>query len=223
MIGKRHLSWLAFAVVLAARSSAVPPTPVPLPAPVREGRLSVESALSARRSVREFRRDALTLAEVAQILWAAQGLRSAEGGRTAPSAGALYPLEVYAVIGDVKDLVAGVYRYRPQDHTLLLVTEGDRRAGVVDAALAQDWIADAPVVVVIAAVYQRTTRKYGQRGQRYVHMEVGHAGENLCLQAVALKLGTTIVGAFNDDALQKLLALPEDERPLSIIPVGRPK
>ncbi|MDD2764097.1 MAG: SagB/ThcOx family dehydrogenase [Opitutaceae bacterium] len=223
MINKHRLLLSVFAVVLAVRSHAVPPTIPTLPAPVRDGRLTVETALSARRSVREFRHEALTLTHISQLLWATQGISGAEGGRTAPSAGALYPLEVYAVIGRVENLAPGVYRYRPQDHALEYVAGGDRRAGVAAAALGQGWIQEAPLVVVIAAVYSRTTRKYGQRGHRYVHMEAGGAGENLCLQAVALQLGTTVVGAFDDAALQKLLHLPQDEQPLVLIPVGKPR
>lgn len=223
MIAKRRLSPLAFAIIVAVRSNAVPPPTLTLPAPVRDGRLPVETALSERRSVREFRNEPLPLADVSQLLWAAQGVNRPDGGRTAPSAGALYPLEVYAVVGRVENLAPGVYRYRPQNHTLALVVDGDKRAGVAAVALGQSWVQEAPLVVVIAAVYERTTRKYGQRGQRYVHMEAGHAGENLCLQAVALKLGTTVVGAFDDAALQKLLNLPLDEQPLALIPVGRPK
>ena len=223
MIAKRRLSLLAFAVVVAVRSNAVPPPTLTLPAPVRDGRLPVETALSERRSVREFRNEPLPLTDVSQLLWAAQGANSPDGRRTAPSAGALYPLEVYAVVGRVENLAPGVYRYRPQNHTLALVADGDKRAGVAAVALGQSWIQEAPLVVVIAAVYERTTQKYGQRGQRYVHMEAGHAGENLCLQAVALKLGTTVVGAFDDTALQKLLHLPLEEQPLALIPVGRSK
>ncbi len=223
MIKRRRLLLLAFAVVMAAGSNTVPPTITTLPAPARDGSLSVETALRERRSLREFRNEPLSLRDLSQLMWATQGISNPEGGRTAPSAGALYPLEVYAVIGRVENLAPGVYRYRPRDHALAQVSSGDRRAGVAAAALEQSWIQEAPVVVVIAAVYGRTTRKYGLRGHRYVHIEAGHAGENLCLQAVALKLGATVVGAFDDAALQTLLNLPREEQPLALIPVGRPR
>jgi SagB-type dehydrogenase family enzyme len=195
----------------------------PLPAPVRDGPLPVETALAERRSVREFRDEMLPIADLAQLLWAAQGIRNPEGFRTAPSAGALYPLEVYAVVGRVENLAPGVYRYRPSDHSLVRVADGDRRARVAEAALKQTWMQGAPLIVVLAAVFDRTTHKYGPRGMRYVHMEAGHAGENLCLQAVARKLGTTVVGAFDDAALQAALNLPPEEQPLALIPVGRPR
>ncbi len=194
-----------------------------LPAPVRDGRLPVETALADRRSVREFRDEPLTLANLAQLLWAVQGIRHPEGYRTAPSAGALYPLETYAVLGRVEHLGPGIYHYRPQDHTLTRLADGDLRPLVAAAAVGQSWIREAPMIVVIAAVYERSTDKYGLRGHRYVHMEAGQAGANLCLQAVALGLGATFVGAFDDRALQGLLDLPEAEQPLAVIPVGRPK
>ena len=136
------------------------------------------------------------------------------------SAGALYPLELHLVAGDVEGLQAGSYRYNPKHHTLKAETLGDLRSALAQAALNQDWIAQAPVIVVVGAVYSRTTRKYGRRGARYVHMEVGHATQNLLLQAEAMGLGSATVGAFDDDLLQRLLRLPEDESPLAILPLG---
>ena len=136
---------------------------------------------------------------------AAQGITHSEGLRTAPSAGALYPLEVYLVAGRVATLPAGIYRYDPRRHQLVPTVSGDRRRELTLAALHQSWIADAPAVVVIAAVFRRTSTKYGGRGERYVHIEAGHAAENVCLQAVALGLGTTIVGAFSDAEVKRLL------------------
>lgn len=219
---RRFAFWL-LAAVCVLRSQAAPTMNSPLPAPVRDGPLPVETALAERRSVREFRDEMLPIADLAQLLWAAQGIRNPEGFRTAPSAGALYPLEVYAVVGRVENLAPGVYRYRPSDHSLVRVADGDRRARVAEAALKQTWMQGAPLIVVLAAVFDRTTHKYGPRGMRYVHMEAGHAAENLCLQAVARKLGTTVVGAFDDAALQAALNLPPEEQPLALIPVGRPR
>ena len=194
---------------------------IALPDPIDEGGLSVEAALQKRRSIRDFARSPIALQNLAQLLWAAQGVTPREGFRTAPSAGALYPLELYVVAGDVSSLAPGVYRYRPDQHRLLPVVSGDRRQELAAAALHQTWIADAPVVVVVTAVFGRTKTKYGGRGTRYVHIEAGHAAENLCLQAVSLGLGTTVVGAFSDDGVTRLLGLAE-ERPLLLIPVGHP-
>jgi SagB-type dehydrogenase family enzyme len=196
---------------------------VALPAPKHTGRVAVESALGTRRSVREFAASALSLAELSQLLWAAQGTTTPDGRRTAPSAGALYPLELSVVAGEVTGLPAGVYRYRPDGHHLVPVASGDRRRALAAAALNQDWMRAAPAAVVIAAVYARTERKYGERGARYVHFEAGCAAENLALQAAALGLGTVVVGAFEDREVAAAAALDKDERPLAILPVGRPR
>jgi SagB-type dehydrogenase family enzyme len=192
-----------------------------LSAPRSSGSVSVESALERRRSLREFARVSLGLPELAQLLWAAQGVTSPDGLRTAPSAGALYPLEVYVVAGNVTDLAAGVYRYVPADHGLVRVAPGDRRKALAAAALGQDWLASAPAALVIAAVYERTARKYRTRAERYVHFEAGCAAENVALQAVAMGLGTVVGGAFEDGEVAKAAGLRVDERPLAILPVGR--
>jgi len=157
------------------------------------------------------------------MLWAAQGIIGPEGKRTAPSAGALYPLEALLVAGKEGDLPAGVYRYRPQGHELVCIAEGDRRAKLAAAALEQEWLADAPVTIAIAAVYERTAGKYRQRAERYVHMEVGHAAQNVHLQAAALALGTVVVGAFDDAEVKRILALANNEQPACLMPVGRPR
>ncbi len=156
-----------------------------------------------------------------QSLWSAQGHTHADGFRTAPSAGALYPLEIYVVAGDVADLPAGVYRYQPREHNLVLVQRGDLRAPLASAALGQAWIRSAPAVLAIAGVYQRTARKYGKRGRRYVHIEVGHAAQNVYLQATTRGLATVLVGAFNDTEVQEVLGLPSDHAPLGLMPLGR--
>jgi SagB-type dehydrogenase family enzyme len=195
---------------------------IKLPAPRPDSHTSIEAALLRRRSVREFRREALSLTEVSQLLWATQGITDPEGKRTAPSAGALYPLEVFLVMGEKGPVPTGVYRYRPQGHDLACAGEGDRRMKLARAALDQNWLADAPITIVIAAVYERTVRRYRQRGERYVHMDAGHAAQNLHLQAVALALGTVVVGAFDDAEVKRVLSLAEDEQPLCLMPVGRP-
>ena len=199
-----------------------PAVVIKLPQPREDGKTSVESALRHRRSTRQFRDTPLTLAEVSQLLWAAQGITGAEGRRTAPSAGALYPLEVFVVAGNVEGLSAGVYRYRPGEHDLSLVTDGDRRVKLAAAAQEQIWLKGAPAIIVITGVYERTAARYKERAERYVRIEAGHASQNVQLQAVALDLGTVIVGAFDDDRVKRELGLAADEQPLCLLPVGRP-
>lgn len=194
---------------------------VALPTPIYESQTSVEQALQARRSVRDYAPGALNLAQVGQLLWAAQGVTNAAGHRTAPSAGALYPLEVYLVAGEVEGMAAGVYQYVPGEHELLRIASGDVRRRLAEAALGQIWVKDAPAVLVITAVYERTTVKYGERGVRYVHMEVGHAAQNVYLQAETLDLGTVFVGAFYDEEVSHVLGLGEEEAPLGLMPVGK--
>lgn len=192
-----------------------------LPQPAFSGRRSVETALRLRRSVRDYTGEPLTRAELAQLLWAAQGITGAEGLRTAPSAGALYPLEVYVCVGDVIDLPAGIYRYEPGHHALVIVASGDRRAELCAAALGQPCVEAGAVVIALAADYGRTGARYGKRGIRYVHMEAGHAAQNVYLQAAALELGTVVVGAFDDEVAQRILGMPSREEPLCLMPVGR--
>lgn len=193
---------------------------VNLPPPPAAGAMSLQEALARRRSVREFAPGALTLEELSQLVWAAQGATAPER-RTAPSPGATYPLEAYVVVGEVKSLAAGVYRYRTDMHRLELVADGDIRLPVADAAVGQTWISKAAIVVVIAAVFERTTAHYGKRGEHYVYVEAGHVAQNLLLQATALGLGARPVGAFNDLGVSRLLLLQDGETPLYIIPVGR--
>lgn len=195
--------------------------PVQLVTPRHDGEISVEEALLSRRSVRDYSGEALTLPEVSQLLWAAQGTTDATGFRTAPSAGALYPLEVYVVVGDVTDLGPGVYRYVPGDHHLVFVAANDRRAELAEAAVDQDWVEEAAVNLVVTAVPERTTSQYGDRGIRYVHMEAGHAAQNVYLQAESLGLGLTVIGAFDDDRVREIVAASPEEQPLYVIPVGR--
>ncbi|MBW2039940.1 MAG: SagB/ThcOx family dehydrogenase [Deltaproteobacteria bacterium] len=197
-----------------------------LPRPELKGSLSLEEALTIRRTVRSFTPKALTLSQLSQLLWAAYGISDAQQGKkTAPSAGALYPLDIYIVVGEegVEGLGSGVYHYLPTRHVLEIIASGDRRKEVAHASLWQMWMAEAPVMVTITAEYKRTTVKYRERGVRYVHMEVGHAGENLFLQCVALGLRAGIVGAFNDDEVADALGVPPHHEPLLIIPVGHPR
>lgn len=194
---------------------------IELPEPRYDSDFSLEETLLKRRSVRNYTGESLKLWEVSQFLWAAQGITADWGGRTAPSAGATYPLETYLVVGDVEGLDKGVYRYNPHRHGLRKVLDGDRRAELTAAALGQGWVREGAVDVVFTAVYERTTRRYSKRGIMYVHMEVGHAAQNVYLQAVALNLGTVVIGAFYDDQVKRVLDLPDEEHPLYIMPVGR--
>jgi SagB-type dehydrogenase family enzyme len=198
-------------------------TIIPLPQPRTGGSVSLEETLSERRSVREFRKEPVALSEVSQLLWAAQGVTHGDGMRTAPSAGALYPLELYAVAANVQGLAPGIYRYEPWRHQLRSVRSGDFRAAIAAAALGQDWLEDSAVLLIFGAVEARTARKYGPRAARYVHMEIGHAAQNVFLQAAALGLGGTPVGAFDDDRLARAVGMSSDEQALYIVPIGKPR
>lgn len=193
-----------------------------LPQPRTDGPVSVERALKQRRSVRDFSAAALSLNEIGQLLWAAQGVTHPEGLRTAPSAGALYPLELTVVVGNVTGLSAGVYRYSPAGHVLAPLAAGDRRADLARAAFGQSWMQKAPALIAFGAVEARTTRKYGNRGIPYAYIEVGHTAQNVFLQAEALGLGAAVVGAFDDAAVAAVLQMPKEEKPLYLMPVGKP-
>jgi len=203
--------------ITAARTTPTEFGQIPLPPPRQSGDTPLEEAIATRRSVREFTGQELSWEEVSQLLWSAQGQTDPRGLRAAPSAGALYPLEVYAALPD------GAYHYLPSQHAVEQVSDTDLREDLWEAGLRQDALRQAPAIFVIAAVYQRTEVKYGQRAERYVLMEAGHAAQNLLLQAVALNLGAVPIGAFYDDQVVEGLGLPSDHRPLYLIPVGHPR
>lgn len=194
---------------------------IKLPEPTYKGKISIETALHKRKSVRSYKNGPLSLSEISQLLWAAQGITRRNGRRTSPSAGALYPLEIYLTTGHVQELSKGIYKYQPQGHELVKVSEEDKRSDLSSATLGQNCIKEGSIDIVLAAVYERTARKYGNRAERYVHMEAGHAAQNIYLQAVALGLGTVAVGAFNDERVKKVLMMETDEYPLCIMPIGR--
>lgn len=194
---------------------------VTLPKLRYESTTSVEQALLKRRSVREFLDVPLALDDLGQLLWAAQGITDRAGFRTAPSAGALFPLELYAVAGNVQGLPAGLYHYIPRGHALRRIAEGDKRQALTRAALDQLSIMEAPAVLALCAVYERVTGKYGERGLRYAHMEAGHAAQNVYLQAVSLQLGTVVLGAFDDKGVRDVLKLDGQEDALYLMPVGK--
>lgn len=238
--GSMFLLILALGVLAWAQDAATSVTKkseegglVRLPAPRLDGPMSVERAIQGRRSVRAFSGEALTLAELSQVLWAAYGITQPRpdgpaflrgGLRAAPSAGGLYPLEIVVVAGQVTGLPAGIYRYVSEKHALLPLRDGDRRLDLCQAALGQSWIRQTPAAIVYAAVFERTTKKYGQRGRdRYVCMDAGHSCENVYLQAQALGLGCCIAGAFDDDRVKQVLNMAAAEEPLCILAVGKAK
>jgi SagB-type dehydrogenase family enzyme len=194
---------------------------VRLPGPVLDGNISVEKALAGRRSVRRYAALPLALTELSQILWAAQGVSGPRGLRTTPSAGALYPLEIYIATGNVTGLRSGMYKYGCAGHILLRTAQEDKREELYHAALRQGSIKRAPVVLIMCAVYKRMTVKYGQRGIRYTDMEAGHASQNVYLQAESLGLATLAIGAFDDSRVKKIINLEKGEEPLYLMPLGK--
>jgi SagB-type dehydrogenase family enzyme len=191
-----------------------------LPAPRHDGRTSLEAALSQRRSVRAFGSAPLTAAEVGQLLWAAQGESDARGRRTAPSAGASYPLGLMLVARQVDGWAPGVHRYLPAGHRMAPQRAGDAGACVAAVAAGQAWLAAAPAIVVITAQAAATAARYGANADRFVALEAGAAAQNLLLQAVVLGLGGTLVGAFDEAALRRCLPLADGERPVALVALG---
>ena len=227
---KQFLKWLFFLVGLALATHGWGKVGekgfIRLPNPAYDGKISVEEAIKERRTIRDFGPKPLTVVQLSQLFWSAQGITDERSGfRAAPSGGALYPLDVYAVVGEggVEGLQPGVYRYQPASHSVQLVRKGDRRKEVASASLWQMWMARAPVIFVITSEYERITRKYGKRGTRYAQIEVGHVGQNIFLQSGALGLGAGIVGAFRDDGVAKGIGAPTAHKPLLIMPVGYKK
>ncbi len=204
-------------ILMPAYGNNIKKDMIMLPAPDTAGSIALEEAISQRRSVRSFANQDLTWQQVGQLLWSAQGVTNKEGNRAAPSAGALYPLEVYIVFKE------GFYKYLPHGHKLQPISNKDLNQSLQSAALSQPWIGAASANIVICADYSRITSRYGDRGIRYTDIEVGHAAQNIHLQAVALGLDSVPVGAFNDKDVSKILSLPENETPLYIIPVGYKK
>jgi SagB-type dehydrogenase family enzyme len=199
---------------------------ISLPKPSSDGKVSLEKAIKGRRTIRDFRERALSLNHLSQLLWAAQGITEpAMGRRAAPSGGALYPLDIYILMGEngVEKIEAGVYHYLPREHSISMTSKGDRRREISSASLSQMWMAKAPVIFIITAEYERITGKYGERGVRYALIEAGHAGQNLFLEAEAMGLGAGIVGAFNDPEVSKVAGLPSKHEPILIMPVGYKK
>lgn len=196
---------------------------ITLPSPRQDSAVALERCIQRRRSVRSFRDQALTEPVLGQLLWAAQGVTLNDGKRTVPSAGALYPLELYVVAENVVPLSAGVYHYAPERHGLSIVASGGQHEKLVEAMRGQEWIATAPAVICIAADFERTGDEYGGRGRGYVYIETGLAAESMMLQAVALGLAATLVGAFDDEEVKRLFRLGANETPLGLVAVGEPE
>jgi len=194
---------------------------IKLPKPRVKGEVSLEAAIKARKSVRVYRNQQVSLTVLGQLLWAAQGVTHERIYRTAPSAGATFPLELYLIAGQVEGLDAGVYRYRCRRHEIEPVSSDDVRLDLATACHEQMWAKDAPLMMLFTAVFKRATGTYGERGRRFVEIEVGHAAENLMLQAAALGLGSCPMGAFEDDRVRELVGVAADEEPLLLVTVGR--
>ncbi len=199
---------------------------VKLPKPRHKGDVSVEQAIYERKSIRRFSGEPLTLEDVSQLLWAAGGM-TVDGvtgpTRAFPSAGAVYPLEIYLVAGNVTGLSPGVYHYDWRKHSLVPVKKGDLREDLSKAALSQRMVGEAPVSIVVTALHAKTARRYGQRGAvRYVSMDTGHLGQNVHLQAQSMGLGTVMVGAFMDNKVLDVIDA-KNELPVYIMPIGHPE
>ena len=206
---------------------------IDLPKPNYDSNTSIEKALKKRRSIRNYSAESLSIEEISQIFWSAYGVTLHKDGmpdflrgglKTAPSAGATYPLEIYIVASDVTDLPAGIYKYKPEGHKLIKISDEDKREELYEASFGQKWVKDAPASLVYSAVFSRTTDRYGQRGrERYVCMDLGHSAENVYLQCVSLKMGTVAIGAFDDLKLKLVINMTKEEEPLYIMPLGKLK
>jgi SagB-type dehydrogenase family enzyme len=202
---------------------------LPLPAPVIKGKYSLEEVMQKRRSVRNYADEAVSLQTASQILWSAYGVTEKRdkpahirgGLKTAPSAGARYPLEVFLLAGNVMGLEPGLYRYIPEKHALVLVTRGDMREAAAVAARNQKMVAEAPITIVYTADFERTTSRYGDRGKNYVYVDLGHSAQNVYLQAEALNMHSCAIGAFADEEIHKVLQLPKNENVIYMMPVGK--
>ena len=213
---------LLFSITLGVMPVVHSSDTIILPEPRLDSDVSVEQAIQSRRSVREFSNSSLSLAEASQLLWSAQGITDVNGLRSAPSAGALYPLVVYLVAGNVTGLKQGIYQYSPDGHKLSRIKDGDSRMELATAAYKQRWIQDSAALLIFSAIEKKTTWKYGQRGIRYIHIEVGHSAQNVFLQAQSLGLDAAVVGALDDARIKKILNLSNEEQVLYLMPVGRP-
>lgn len=215
-------------VLMSLKEAVFSANDIKLPKPAFTGKMSVESAMLKKKSVRHFSKDPLTLEQVSQLLWAANGALPVDAisgatVKTLPSAGGIYPLEIFLLTGSdtVKGLPAGIFQYYAISNSLVQISQGDGRLALAQAALSQLWIASAPAVVVIAASFNKMTAKYGNQGIKYVFMESGSSNQNLFLQAEALGLRIGTVGAFEEGSVSSAIKIPAGVTPLFIVPVGK--
>jgi SagB-type dehydrogenase family enzyme len=196
---------------------------ITLPQPKTDGGMSVEKALLERRSIRSFRNESLTLDEISQLCWAAQGITDDKGHRTSPSAMATYPLEVYLLAGNVTNLPAGIYHYSPQGHNLTLLSKGNKIPELFNSSRGgrEDWRKGSPAVFIITGVFERTDKVPGQDLSRFVYIEAGTSAENLLLEVVSLGLGSTYTAGFDENKTKEYLGLSLGEEPIGVLPVGR--
>jgi len=229
----KHIKYLVFCVITLTlvqllQESAYAVNDIKLPKPGFSGKMSIEAGMLKKKSVRHYASEPLTLEQISQLLWAANGVLPVDAisgatSKTLPSAGGIYPLEIFLLTGNetVKGLPAGVFMYNSSSNSLVPISQGDGRMGLAQAALSQLWLASAPAVIVIAATFGKTTAKYGNRGIQYVFMESGASNQNLYLQAEALGLRVGTVGAFDEGPVSVAMKIPAGITPLLIVPVGK--
>jgi SagB-type dehydrogenase family enzyme len=214
---------------IASTQTGVLMSVIKLPTPDTQGHVPLEQTLKTRRSVRTYKNQPLSFKNISQLLWAAQGITNERGFRTAPSAGAKFPLEVYLVAWNIENIPAGIYHYSPQNHALtpistssesIEITPEELKEKLSKACLSQPCVTNSTGAIILSAVYERVTQKYGPKGEQYALIEIGCASQNIHLQAVSLNLGTVFVGGFNKQDIQKILALPQDNHPGCVMPVG---
>ncbi|MFN4245095.1 MAG: SagB/ThcOx family dehydrogenase [Brevinematia bacterium] len=194
---------------------------IKLPDVKKDSNFSLETAIYKRRSIRNYSHKTLKIEDISTILWAGQGITlEKEGLRSVPSAGALYPIELYLVSYKVENLKPGVYKYFPHNHHIKLTKEGDFRESLFSACLLQEWIRECNASIVISAIFERTTKKYGERGKKYVYIEAGCVAQNIHLVSERLGIGTVIVGAFSENEVKKIISMEHNEIPIALMPLG---
>lgn len=198
------------------------------------GTMSLDQTLKHRKSIRDFQTKPISKGQLSYLLWASTGIQRIEDGyefgfpqsggpRTAPSAGALYPIETYVIANDVRKLEAGVYHYSIKAHQLEQLKQGELRQEIANAALGQGMCAAAAAVFIWSAVFERCKWKYGQRAYRYIYLDAGHIAENLALASVSINLGSCEVGALYDDLVNSILDIDgTEESVLCMAVVGAP-
>jgi len=192
-----------------------------MPEPRFDSDVSLEESLLARRSTRNYSSEPLKLDEISQLLWAAQGITDDAGHRTAPSAIALYPMTIYVVVGNVPEILPGIYTYDPKTQSITRTADGDFRNDLTDASMGQVSVRQGAASFVFTADYDIVMSRLGKKGEMFAQLEAGHAAQNLCLQAAALELGVVTMGAIDNDKVAEVLSLPDNLTPLYVIPAGR--